>query len=261
MIQSIRTISFAGTFLVCMSLIAQDADTTFASLSFSSGFAQYGNTDRYITRTRYTGSFSPVSFQWNRFKAGKGFHLGLEIVDFSDLENGDIPNLSASILDFRLSANHYYKISSFDLLGRRAQLYIGPGYGVHAYERKQNVAQGGRLENLVSSYIIQFPLRINGRLYLPLNDRWNIVGESSISLVTVALRSDLDDEFDAHVLATNRNFQGLVDLTVNYAVLDRIHLFAAFKNRLVRISGTDQDLYMGQTGGEIGATIDLAKRQ
>ncbi len=259
--KTLRTILGLGVLFISVTMRGQDtSDNRFASIDFSTGFTQYGNTDEYISKTRYSGSFFPVSINWNRFREGKGFHIGLEVADFSDLENSDIPNLSASVLDFRLPINHYYRVSSLNLFNREGQLYIGPGYGIHAYERKQNVAQGGRLEQKVSSFILQFPLRINARLYLPLNEKWDVIGETSLSLVTASLRSDLSDEFDAQVLAFNKNFEGLLYLTLNYAVMERLDIFIAVKNRLIRIPGMDQNLYVGQTGGEIGAKINLGRK-
>ncbi len=247
--------------LFTMSLFGQDTAGDIAQIDISTGLIQYGNTDEYISKTRYSGSCAPLSIHWNHFKEGRGFHLGLDITDISDLENSDIPNLGASILDFKLPVNHYYRLGSAKLSGKEISIYIGPGYGMHVYERKQNVAQGGSQEQKVSSFLLQFPLRLNSRVYFPLNEKWEITGETGLNILTASLRSDLSDEFDAQVLALNKNFEMLFYLTLKYRLIDRILVFTSFKNRLTYITGVDQDLHMGQTGGELGLSFNLKRKR
>ena len=113
------------------------SDTTIAGISIASGLSMYANTDRYISGDRYAGAYTPIRFDWNRFRSGRGFHFGVAITNIPDLENDDIPNLVADLTDVKISLDHYFAITPFQLFNKEARLFLGPGYGIHFYERKQ----------------------------------------------------------------------------------------------------------------------------
>lgn len=229
------------------------------SISGGYGIAQYANTDEYISESRYSGVASLFSTQLERAKDKRVFRFGFQLMQGDEIKNSNQDNLSAEILDFRLNVNHLFQIPSLSIGSKEINIWMGPGYSLSAYERKQNVATGGRLESKLSSYFIQIPVEYNALFSIPIASKLEVIGDFSFNLISMGIRSDLDDDFDAKALLFYQNLNSSLDLKLVYRPIDPIGIYASWNNNYSRLTGFDQGLYAGNSGVNIGLILKLSK--
>ncbi|GEM_PF-7132318 len=229
-------------------------------LGFSSGHHWYSNRDEFLSESRYSGSFTPISIYWHKTHETKGFRISTDVSNISSLQTEGLPNLTASVLQFEIMIDHWYRILKFDILGKASTLNIGPGYGIRLYVRTQDVAQGGRLEQEVVSIFEEIPLRLNAQLFHQMSTRLILQLDFSFSLLAASLRSDLSDEFSAYVLASYQNLDVALDATLYYSILPRLSPFLTIRNRFTRNTGWNQNFQAGQSGVEMGLAYNFSRR-
>ncbi len=140
-----------------------------AGISLEYGVGNYANTDKYISREKYSGILPYTKVGWINQHNNYIYNLGFEYRQSSMVENY---NVSADITQFSLNQGFLYKLPKFSLFQRDVYTYLGPSIELFVFDNKQNIAVSGF--DYAHSFATLFSLGFNSEFYYPISNNFNL---------------------------------------------------------------------------------------
>lgn len=210
-----------------------------SGVSIKAGLGRYSVRDEYFSAEKYSGTLPYFSATWARAHEGRGFRIGVEYRNSSELRNN---NISASVTSFSLNLDFLYRVATLSLFSREASLFLGPSTGFFMHLSELHIAFS-ELE-IPYSFAILLPVGVNSTLVLPITDRFQLAGSLRSSLLSLGLRmidldEDVDEESPARLLAFPSGTNANLRLGLRYGLTDRISLDFGYELQVLRIGPWD----------------------
>jgi hypothetical protein len=257
MIRVNRGIAILIATLLLSNACSLSQDTSSTGITYGNGITLYGGVsylavrDEYLSLEKYTGTLPLWGLAWSRFSNTSAYRVTFEYQSTTHLKSY---NVSADLHLGSLRLDFLFPIGAFELMDRKASIWLGPGWEFFAHTQREHIADDVKESSTVSSS----SGNINGEVFYPLASSVQVEAMSSLSLLSLAGKTVPQNNSGGSIkllsLISFLRAQGEIHL--RYRFSDFFSAFAGYRFELTRATAWDYFL----TGNDqlfLAITYDL----
>jgi len=203
-----------------------------AGLFIEYGSGYFSIKDEYISDQKYSGNIPYFSLGWSHFKEDRGYLLGIESRNSSEIYNYHV---GCKLTQNMIKQDFFYSIGRFSLFKNDVHVYMGPSLNILLYSLRYDFGTYNHVITESNGTIVS--LGLNTHFYYRISEKLFTEESIHLSLASVcakAFQSDRHDEPESKFLffpkAMNTDFNiGIRYYIFNFLSARVIYKFQAYQ--------------------------------
>ena len=252
-----RRIALLISTLFVSNLHSFSRDTTSSDMFYgnritvSGGVSYLAVRDEYLSREKYTAVLPIWELAWSRFSTTSAYRLTFQYQSTTHLKSY---NVSADLHQGSLRLDILFPTGAFELVNRKASVWLGPGSEFFVHTRRQHIA-GDLKESSTFSSIYG---NVVGEIFYPLASSVNVEAMSSFSLFSLAAKTNVEtgSESTTKLLSLFSSLRAEGEIRLRCRLTDSFSASAGYRFELTRADAWDYFL-AGNDQLVLAITYDL----